>query len=173
MTTLTRSITIDAPVDAVFEYALDVGRLWTVKDVALTEVDIKPEGVGTSARMFTHLLAEGRIGTLTLKNRMVMPPMGSFHTEADGSVGDELVAYYAARAEGGFGLIIQEYTCVSPEGLGGPREPRLWSDDDHYRELSAKALRYAERPQMDPEFQFRTFLDVLGRAADDRKAVAA
>ncbi|OJV81474.1 MAG: hypothetical protein BGO37_05885 [Cellulomonas sp. 73-92] len=80
--------------------------------------------------MFTHLLAEGRIGTLTLKNRMVMPPMGSFHTEADGSVGDELVAYYAARAEGGFGLIIQEYTCVSPEGLGGPREPRLWSDDD-------------------------------------------
>jgi hypothetical protein len=57
MTTLTRSITIGAPVDAVFEYALDVGRLWTVKDVALTDVDIKPEGVGTSARMFTHLLA--------------------------------------------------------------------------------------------------------------------
>jgi 2,4-dienoyl-CoA reductase-like NADH-dependent reductase (Old Yellow Enzyme family) len=84
------------------------------------------EGLG----MFTHLLAEGRIGTLTLKNRMVMPPMGSFHTEADGSVGDELVAYYGARAEGGFGLIIQEYTCVSPEGLGGPKEPRLWSDDD-------------------------------------------
>jgi uncharacterized protein YndB with AHSA1/START domain len=27
-----------------------------VKDVALTDVDIKPEGVGTSARMFTHLL---------------------------------------------------------------------------------------------------------------------
>jgi glycosyltransferase involved in cell wall biosynthesis len=50
---------------------------------------------------------------------------------------------------------------------------RLWSDDGHYRELSAKALRYAERPQMDPEFQFRTFLDVLERAAGDRKAVAA
>lgn len=80
--------------------------------------------------MFTHLLSAGRIGSLTLKNRMVMPPMGSFHTEADGSVGDELVAYYAARADGGFGLIIQEYTCVSPEGLGGPAEPRLWSDDD-------------------------------------------
>ena len=57
MTTLTRSITIDAPVDTVFEYALDVGRLWQVKDVALTEVDIKPEGVGTSARIYTHLLA--------------------------------------------------------------------------------------------------------------------
>jgi uncharacterized protein YndB with AHSA1/START domain len=57
MTTLTRSITIHAPVGTVFEYALDVGRLWKVKDVALTEVDIKPDGVGTSARMYTHLLA--------------------------------------------------------------------------------------------------------------------
>lgn len=54
---MTRSITIDAPVDAVFDYALDVGRLWKVKDVALTDVDIKPGGVGTSARMFTHLSA--------------------------------------------------------------------------------------------------------------------
>ncbi len=64
MTTLTRSVTVDAPVDTVFEYALDVSRLWKVKDVALTDVDIKPEGVGTSARMYSHLLAlhiEGRI----------------------------------------------------------------------------------------------------------------
>ena len=57
MTTLTRSITVDAPLDTVFDYALDVGRLWHVKDVALTEVDVKPAGVGTSARMYTHLLA--------------------------------------------------------------------------------------------------------------------
>lgn len=57
MSTLTRSITVDAPVDTVFAYALDVSRLWKVKDVALTDVDIKPDGVGTSARMYTHLLA--------------------------------------------------------------------------------------------------------------------
>lgn len=57
MTTLTRSVTIDAPVGTVFEYALDVSRLWKVKDVALTEVDIRPDGVGTSARMYTHILA--------------------------------------------------------------------------------------------------------------------
>lgn len=56
MATLTRSITIDAPVDTVFDYALDISRLWQVKDVALTEVDIKPEGVGTSARMYSHFL---------------------------------------------------------------------------------------------------------------------
>lgn len=56
MATLKRSITIDAPVDTVFAAALDIRRLWDVKDVALTEVDIKPEGVGTSARMFSHFL---------------------------------------------------------------------------------------------------------------------
>lgn len=56
MATLKRSITIDAPVDRVFDIALDISRLWRVKDVALTEVDIKPEGVGTSARMFSHVL---------------------------------------------------------------------------------------------------------------------
>ena len=56
MATLTRSITIDAPVTTVFDFALDISRLWRWKDVALTDVDIKPDGVGTSARMYTHLL---------------------------------------------------------------------------------------------------------------------
>lgn len=56
MATLTRSVIIDAPVDTVFDVALDIRRLWNVKDVALSEVDIKPEGVGTSARLYSHLL---------------------------------------------------------------------------------------------------------------------
>lgn len=56
MATLTRNIRIDAPVDTVFDLALDIRELWKFKDVALTDVDIKPEGVGTSARMFTHIL---------------------------------------------------------------------------------------------------------------------
>lgn len=56
MATLTRSITIHAPVRTVFDIASDIGRLWSADDVALTQVDIKPDGVGTSARMFSHLL---------------------------------------------------------------------------------------------------------------------
>ena len=56
MATLTRSVMIDAPVDKVFEVALDISRLWRAKDVALAEIDIKPEGVGTSARLYTHVL---------------------------------------------------------------------------------------------------------------------
>lgn len=56
MAKLTRSITIDAPVEKVFEVARDIRNLWTVKDVALTAVDIKPDGVGTSARLYSHVL---------------------------------------------------------------------------------------------------------------------
>jgi uncharacterized protein YndB with AHSA1/START domain len=56
MATLTRSITIHAPVSTVFDIALDIGRLWNAEDVALAAVDIKPGGVGTSARLYSHLL---------------------------------------------------------------------------------------------------------------------
>jgi len=54
MATLTRSITIHAPVQTVFDLALDIGELWHAKDVALADVDLKPDGVGTSARIFSH-----------------------------------------------------------------------------------------------------------------------
>lgn len=64
MATLTRRITIGAPVDKVFDFALDIGRLWKWKDVTLTDVDIKPDGVGTSARMHTHLLGFHVQGTV-------------------------------------------------------------------------------------------------------------
>ncbi|MEQ6902897.1 SRPBCC family protein [Nocardioides sp. YIM 152588] len=57
MATLRRSITVEAPLDDVFHFALDIGQLWKMKDVALTEVDIKPDGVGTSARLYSHFLA--------------------------------------------------------------------------------------------------------------------
>jgi uncharacterized protein YndB with AHSA1/START domain len=56
MATLTRSITIDAPVGKVFDFVSDVGRLWESDEVTLTDVDIKPEGVGTTARLNTRLL---------------------------------------------------------------------------------------------------------------------
>lgn len=56
MATLTRSITVDAPVAEVFAYASDVGKFWVWDGVALTAVDVKPNGVGTTAPMYTHLL---------------------------------------------------------------------------------------------------------------------
>jgi uncharacterized protein YndB with AHSA1/START domain len=65
MATLTRSVTIDAPVKTVFKTALDISKLWKAKDVVLAEVDIKPDGVGTSARLWTHVLGFHLEGSLT------------------------------------------------------------------------------------------------------------
>lgn len=66
MATLTRSVTIKAPVDEVFDYALDVRNLWSFpgEEIALADIDLTPDGVGTSCRIWTHMLGfhvEGRL----------------------------------------------------------------------------------------------------------------
>ena len=64
MATLTRSSTVDAPVEEVFAYALDIGKFWVWDGVALTAVDVKPGGTGTTARMYTHYLGFHMEGTV-------------------------------------------------------------------------------------------------------------
>ena len=57
-----------------------------------------------------------QIGALTLKNRLVMPPMATGKTD-DGFVTDELIAYYRDRAQySAPGLIILEHAFISPAG---------------------------------------------------------
>lgn len=78
---------------------------------------------------YQHLFQEGKIGSLTVKNRIVMPPMGTNLAGFNGEVTDDLIAYYEERAKGGTGLIIVEFTCVDWEyGKGFSRQLRL--DDD-------------------------------------------
>ena len=50
---------------------------------------------------FPHLMSPGRIGSMTLRNRIIMSPMGSNLAEPDGFCGERIARYYAARAEGG------------------------------------------------------------------------
>ena len=59
MAKLTRSVDIEAPVEKVFDYAMDVGRLWTSwpEQVAVRDVELKPDGVGSSATLFSHFMA--------------------------------------------------------------------------------------------------------------------
>ena len=66
MAKLLRSIEIEAPVEEVFDFALDVGKLWTSwpEDVAVRDVELKPDGVGTSARLFSHFFAIHLEGTI-------------------------------------------------------------------------------------------------------------
>ena len=79
--------------------------------------------------MFNQVLQQGKIGNVELNNRFIMPAMGSGHGEADGKVGAELIEYYAARAHGGFGLIITEFVCVDPVGKAMPGQLMICSDD--------------------------------------------
>ena len=57
MAKLTRSVTINAPVEAVFDLAKDVGRFWTCwPGVAVREVELTADGVGSSGHFYTHFL---------------------------------------------------------------------------------------------------------------------
>jgi len=76
-----------------------------------------------------HLLAPGRIGKMTTKNRIVVTAMGVSFAEKDNSAGDRLVAYHQRQAEGGAGLIIVGVTGVAhPVGAVIPDQTSL-SDD--------------------------------------------
>ena len=69
-----------------------------------------------------------RIGTLTLKNRLVMPPMHTGLTDA-GHVTDALVEYYHDRAAfSAPGLIIMEHCAVAADGRASDTQ-LLLSDD--------------------------------------------
>lgn len=78
---------------------------------------------------FPTMFSPIQIGTVTVPNRFVVPPMGNNFANTDGSLSDRSRDYYAARAKGGFGLITIESTVVYQEAKGGPRKPCLFSDD--------------------------------------------
>ncbi|MBP2367812.1 NAD(P)/FAD-dependent oxidoreductase [Pseudonocardia parietis] len=63
-----------------------------------------------------------RLGPLTLKNRLVMAPMGTC-LDNGGYVTEDTVAYYRRRAEGGVGAITVEGCLVSGDTVGP--EPRI------------------------------------------------
>ena len=68
------------------------------------------------------------LGELSLRNRIFMAPLTRCRATADGRVPVPLMAeYYAQRASAG--LIITEATSVDPMGVGYPRTPGIWSDE--------------------------------------------
>lgn len=64
---------------------------------------------------FSALFQPGRIGTLQLENRIIMPAMGRRLADAEGNVTETLLNFYLARARGGVGLIIPQCATVSQD----------------------------------------------------------
>ncbi len=67
------------------------------------------------------------IGRLTLKNRVVMPPMTRSRAHPDGVQPEIAETYYAQRA--GAGLIVSEGTQPSAQGQGYCRTPGIHTDE--------------------------------------------
>lgn len=88
-----------------------------------------------------------QIGTVTVPNRFVVPPMGNNFANTDGTLSDRSAAYYEARAKGGFGLITIESTVVYSEAKGGPRKPCLFTDDtvDSFKRTIDRCHRYGAK----------------------------
>ncbi len=63
-----------------------------------------------------RLFSPIKIGTLKLRNRIVLPAIGSCFATFEGEITDRSISYYAARARGGAGLITLENTIVHPSG---------------------------------------------------------
>jgi 2,4-dienoyl-CoA reductase-like NADH-dependent reductase (Old Yellow Enzyme family) len=93
---------------------------------------------------FNLLFSPLKIGSLTLPNRLVMPPMTTNLAGEDGKFSDPLIDFYAVRAQGGVGMIVVELSIVSIEGKRLPYNVGIW-DDGHVEGLSrlAKAIKEA------------------------------
>ncbi|MEY4375889.1 MAG: hypothetical protein RJB26_439 [Pseudomonadota bacterium] len=59
-----------------------------------------------SNRSFAQLLSPCRIGSMELRNRMIVTAMGVSFGEDDGTVGERMLAYHVEQARGGAGLVI-------------------------------------------------------------------
>ena len=72
-----------------------------------------------------------KVGTIEIKNRLVMPPMATEKSTDEGTVTDELCDYYRKRTEGGYiGLVITEHSFVSQEGKASKRQLSISRDSD-------------------------------------------
>ena len=77
---------------------------------------------------FKSLFKPIKIGELSIRNRFVVPPMGTNYANSDGTVSQRLIDYHAERAKGGFGLITVEVTAVASSGKAIVNQPGLWDD---------------------------------------------
>ena len=85
-----------------------------------------------------NLFSKISIKNVTIKNRIVMPPMVIGWSDNSGIITEEHIKYYEKRAKGGCGLIILEAHSVDKEGRLSDKQLGLWSDK-HIEGLSRLA----------------------------------
>jgi 2,4-dienoyl-CoA reductase-like NADH-dependent reductase (Old Yellow Enzyme family) len=74
-----------------------------------------------------HLFQPLKLGSLTLKNRIIMAPLTRSRAGIGRVPNDIMVKYYRERASAG--LILTEATCISAKAVGYANTPGIWSKD--------------------------------------------
>lgn len=75
---------------------------------------------------YTNIFSPLEIRGMNLRNRIVMPPIGSNFASVNGEVTEEMMKYYELRAKGGTALIIVENACIDyPMGTNGTKQLRI------------------------------------------------
>jgi len=64
------------------------------------------------SKKFPNLFSSAKIGTLTIKNRVLKAPQSTGMSNMDGTVSERLVRHYQEIAKGGTGLVVVEYAYV-------------------------------------------------------------
>ena len=81
------------------------------------------------ARAHNELFVPIQVGAITLKHRVVMPPLSRLRAEWPSGVPSDLnVEYYSQRASDG-GLIFTEATAISPSARGYRGAPGIYSEE--------------------------------------------
>lgn len=79
-------------------------------------------------RKLERLFSPIKIGSMEVKNRIVLSPMHTDYGANDGTVSDTLLNYHVARARGGVGLLTLEMCTVSQFEPYMPQTIGLWDD---------------------------------------------
>ena len=97
--------------------------------------------------MFAKLFEPGKIGKMTIKNRIVLPPMLMGYGSTDGYVTERMLNYFEERAKGGAGLVIVEAVGIRFEGKVFPYFVNCY-DESHVAgmaELAARIKKHGAR----------------------------
>ncbi|HEY8891822.1 MAG TPA: NAD(P)/FAD-dependent oxidoreductase [Clostridium sp.] len=75
---------------------------------------------------YKNIFSPLKVKNMTIKNRIIMPPMGTNFAGQNGEINEDHIKYYEQRAKGGTGLIIVENVSVQfPLGSNGTTQLRI------------------------------------------------
>lgn len=88
--------------------------------------------------MYDKLFEPIKIGSMELKNRLVVPAMSTLTATPDGASTEQFIAYHERKAKGGWGLVITEYYGIAPYVGFFPRMLGIWNDEliESHRKLT-------------------------------------